>query len=57
MVTKGTILGRVVSPYKIEEELERIVAPYDGMVVGIYYHPVVYPGDHIVYFGKVLDDI
>jgi len=57
VVTKGTVLGRVVSPFNIDKELERLVAPYDGMVIGIYYHPVVHPGDHVIYFGEVIEEI
>ena len=53
MVKKGTVLGRVVNPFNIDEELERLVAPYDGMVVGIYYHPIVYPGEHVIYYADV----
>jgi predicted deacylase len=53
---KGATLGRIMDPLIIDREIERIEAPYDGMVVGIYYHPVVHPGDHLIYFGKILQE-
>lgn len=56
-VKKGTVLGRVMSPFNIEDELECIEAPYDGLVIGLYYHPVVYPGDTVIYFGDILEEI
>lgn len=56
-VTKGTVIGRVLNPLNTEEEYERIDAPFDGLVIGLYYHPVVYPGDTVIYFGEVLEEI
>jgi len=55
-VKKGTILGRVVNPFNMDEEIERIVAPYDGLIIGLFYQPVLHPGDHVIYFGKILKE-
>jgi predicted deacylase len=57
MVKKGDLIARIVNPLNPEEEWERIVAPDDGIVIGLFYHPVVYPGDTVIYFGTILEEV
>lgn len=56
-VKKGTLLGRIVSPFNIDEEFERIEAPHDGLVLTIHAHPVIHPGETVAYFGELLEEI
>lgn len=50
---KGTVLGRIVSPYSFEE-LEEITVPYDeGIVFLVKGHSRVHPGDYLYHVGNM----
>jgi predicted deacylase len=48
---KGTILGRLHFPEELEREPEKIVAPFDGYVVGSRAVVPARPGDVLVTYG------
>jgi predicted deacylase len=51
-IAKGTVLMRIVN--LLGEEVERIEAPYDGMLIGVKTNPVTLLGDRVAHFSKVL---
>ena len=53
-VTEGQSLGFIYDPFGEEEN--KIISPYDGIVIGRVNNPLINEGDavfHIAYFGKV----
>ncbi|MDI6870585.1 MAG: succinylglutamate desuccinylase/aspartoacylase family protein [Bacillota bacterium] len=53
MVKEGTTLLRIYDLFG--EEVERITAPFDGLVMGLRTYPAVHTGDWTLFIGKVVD--
>jgi len=54
-VVKGQLLGTIVN--LLGEEVERDVAPYDGIVAGIRTFPKISPGDWNFFVGKIIGEV
>jgi predicted deacylase len=47
---KGELLGRIVDPLT-DEELETVIAPFDGIVFDVRVWPLTYPGELLGHFA------
>lgn len=52
-VKKGEILGVLSDPF--EEEREKVLAPFAGIVIGQLSIPLVHEGDALVHLARVTD--
>ena len=48
-ILKGEIIGMICDPYGEHEE--KLVAPFDGYIVGINNQPVINQGDALMHVG------
>jgi predicted deacylase len=48
-IDKGELIGMIVDPYG--EHKEKLLAPYDGYIVGINNQPVINQGDALIHIG------
>jgi predicted deacylase len=52
MVRKGQTLMRIVNT--AGEEVERFIAPYEGVIIGVKANPITLAGETIGLFAKVV---
>ncbi len=55
MITKGQVVGRIADPLSPDFE-ENIKSTYDGIVVGINTHPLMYEGQPILKIASFIDN-
>ncbi|MFC4990118.1 succinylglutamate desuccinylase/aspartoacylase family protein [Saliphagus infecundisoli] len=56
LVYEGDVICAITNPFKEDEDVERVEAPFTGLVVGILENPVVYPGNPLCHLVGLSED-
>ncbi len=56
LVHEGDVICTITNPFKEEEEVETVEAPFTGLIVGILENPVVYPGNPLCHLVGLAED-
>ena len=56
LVREGNIICTITNPFKEEDDIDTVEAPFTGLIVGVLENPVVYPGNPLCHLVRLGDD-
>ncbi|GAB3018410.1 succinylglutamate desuccinylase/aspartoacylase family protein [Natronobiforma cellulositropha] len=56
LVHEGDVIGTITNPFKEEEDIVTVDAPFTGLLVGVLENPVVYPGNPLCHLVGLSED-
>ncbi|MFP8955930.1 succinylglutamate desuccinylase/aspartoacylase family protein [Natrialbaceae archaeon A-CW3] len=57
LVREGETICAITNPFKEEDDIETVEAPFTGLLVGVLENPVVYPGNPLCHLVGLSDTI
>ncbi|WP_255169594.1 succinylglutamate desuccinylase/aspartoacylase family protein [Natrononativus amylolyticus] len=56
LVHEGDVICTITNPFKEEDDIDTVEAPFTGLLVGVLENPVVYPGNPLCHLVGLSDD-
>ncbi|WP_254862476.1 succinylglutamate desuccinylase/aspartoacylase family protein [Halovivax gelatinilyticus] len=56
LVREGEVICTITNPFKEEDDIVQVEAPFTGLIVGVLENPVVYPGNPLCHLVALDDD-
>ena len=56
LVREGEVICSITNPFKEEDDIVTVEAPFTGLIVGVLENPVVYPGNPLCHLVALDDD-
>ncbi|WP_290814634.1 succinylglutamate desuccinylase/aspartoacylase family protein [Halovivax sp.] len=56
LVREGEVICTITNPFKEEDDIVTVEAPFTGLIVGVLENPVVYPGNPLCHLVALDDD-
>ncbi|WP_247728262.1 succinylglutamate desuccinylase/aspartoacylase family protein [Halovivax limisalsi] len=56
LVREGEVICTITNPFKEEDDIVSVEAPFTGLIVGVLENPVVYPGNPLCHLVALDDD-
>ncbi|SFC10978.1 hypothetical protein SAMN05444422_104318 [Halobiforma haloterrestris] len=56
LVREGEVICSITNPFKEEDDIETVEAPFTGLIVGVLENPVVYPGNPLCHLVGLSQD-